>query len=198
MQKRCFLFLIFIIFVNAVYANQIENTNPKVEVDYHFAALFAQSSTFREIYKVAPTHQAEISFFLPKNFDLWINFLYLSKNGRSVPLRTKTHIELIPLSLGFKYKVNLKDFNLFAGAGLAYSYLRIKDKSEFVDPIVKKQNVGAFFKSGIKYSYKKLDFLIFVDYLLQHFQFSTSSLAIKRHSTDVGGLLLGLGIGAHF
>ena len=73
-----------------------------------------------------------------------------------------------------------------------------KDKSEFVDQITKKQNFGVMFKSGIKYRVKKLYFSVFVDYYLQHFHFSTKNEGIKRHSIDVGGLLLGFGIGKSF
>ncbi len=172
--------------------------NPKFEIGYNFAGLFPQSPTFRKIYKVSPTNAVETTFFLPKNFNLWVNFLYLSKDGRSIPVEDKTHIEIMPLSLGFKYNIALNFFDFSLGLGPCYTWLRIKDKSEFVNQIVKKQNFGAMFKSSIKYRVKKLYFSVFLDYFFQHFHFPTTNERIKRHSTDVGGLLLGFGIGTNF
>ena len=194
-QKRYLFFFTGLDFVFCV--NEIKK-NPKFEIGYHFAALFAQSSTFRKIYKVSPTNAVEATFFLPKNFNLWMSFLYLSKNGRSIPEEDKTHIEIMPLSFGFKYNIVLNFFDFSLGVGPCYSWLRIKDKSEFVDQITKKQNLGAMFKANIKYRVKKLYFSVFLDYFFQHFHFSTKNEGIKRHSTDVGGLLLGFGIGKSF
>ena len=191
-KKTIYFFLFFYISSSSLFSKE------KVEIDGRIGVLFPKS-TFREIYKYAPMYQIETSFMLPKSLDFWINFSYYKNTGRSIPLKDKTKVELIPLSLGLKYRHLIKqDLYFLIGLGPCYTWMRIKNDSEFVEKIIKKNSFGAMFKSSINYKYKKMIFLVFLDYYFQHFHFSTTNLAVSRHSPYVGGFLLGASIGINF
>jgi hypothetical protein len=190
------IFLLLLTHCLKIYSEEIHRA--KFNVNANIAGLYPQSRTFRKIYGIAPLYRLESLFLLSSHIDCWINLSYFYNKGHSIPLKYKTTIHLIPLSLGLNY-MNLifYDLHFHLGAGPCYTWMRINNKSSFVKKI-RTSGLGGVFKLGIDYQYKKFLFLFFLDYYLQYFHFSDENFEVKRHSRYVGGLLFGVGVGRNF
>lgn len=175
-------------------------------VEFRFGGYFPETSRLKEIYSSSwPEYQIIFNQGMCDNLQLWLEGDYTLKSGHSKGLKDPTKIRIIPISLGVKYLVSLSCFcpstEFYLGAGVAYTFLRIKDDSEFVHEHTDKEAWGAIFKSGIYYHLTDCLFADFyVDYLYQRYSIShpDSSPYVRRNDLNAGGVKAGVGIGLRF
>jgi outer membrane protein W len=104
-------------------------------------------------------------------------------------------------------------FKLYIGGGGCYSFLNIKDKSEYVHRHTHKDQWGGLLQAGLTYQFWECAYVsFFADYLFQTFDFHDShfhsshrgsdsfggSGHIERHKLDMSGFKLGVGLGYNF
>jgi hypothetical protein len=174
------------------------------------AAFLPISDRVTDIYPDAwGDYQIELSQNFCQDWSIWFNAQYTYAHGRSKDcddciggIRTK--IELAPISLGARYNFYFGSCtDIYVGAGITCSFLRIHDHWPFVDQYIKKTNVGGLFKLGAKHYFTRFFFLeVFADYLLQRFHFSDNKCTacgfVERHDLILDGVTLGGGFGFHF
>lgn len=214
-MKKFFLAILFC--VALVQANQLkasccDDFDFDFDLDYayaeaKYAAFFPLNSEVREIYKkVLPDFELEFGAKFCNNWQAWFDVGYVFTNGASDGCGNKTHLSLIPLSLGASYRFNLCDcLDFYIGAGPSYSFLRIKDHSEFVHENVSKNAWGAVVRSGVYYYYSEcIYFEGFFDYNYVRFDFhndhdsDTDDLFVERRNADLSCLKLGVAVGVTF
>ena len=175
-------------------------------IEAKVAAFFPTSKKVREIYtNVLADYEVEISKKFDDNWDIWLNASYIHSHGRSIGLSDRTTLRFMPFSLGVSYSQRFFcDFEAYIGAGVAYSFLRIHNDSNYVQEHISKKDFGGIFKSGIRYTSCDGIFVEgFFDYIYQKFNSSNSdsysdSHYVTRHDADLSGYKVGVGLGFNF
>jgi hypothetical protein len=172
-------------------------------VEAQYAAFFPLDSKVRRIYKSALP-----SFTLEGNWQcqcwgLWLNGSYVFGNGHAIGCgRNKTHLNLVPITFGVKYIYSVCDSaSLYLGLGASYSFLNIRDHSDFVHKKVSSNGFGGVIKTGFVYNYCENIFLEgFLNYLYQRFTFpkTGSDPFVYRQDANLSALQLGIGLGMKF
>ncbi len=185
------------------YINECGCDNWEVEV--RGAGVYPSSKRFRKIYSDwAPEVQLEVARKVwGDSLYAWANVSYLWRNGHSEPLHNKTNVSLVPISIGLKYLFPLTcDLNAYLGGGAAYSFLYVRDHSEFVRKRTTRRDWGGVIKSGLQYNLCNGFFIdFFADYLFQHFSKphrDESHRNVETNSVNLNSLHLGLGLGMRF
>lgn len=152
------------------------------------------SDKFRKIYKSGgPEVEVEVSRGFCGNWMGWGNVNYFQRDGRSIGLSEKTRIRMVPLSLGLKYQFLPCAFiSPYLGIGATYTFIDVKNHSNFVKKHVNRGGFGFVVKSG-SYFYLSECFLLdlFIDYYYQKRE-------LYRNNADLSGLRMGLGLGYRF
>lgn len=147
-------------------------------------------------------YQVELSTGIGEHIRLWTGVSGFKESGRSLGLRDRTTLRLIPLNFGLKYFFCLTDCTKFyVGAALACSFLKIRDHSDYVQEHTSRTRVGGLFQAGWYYYFNEAFFAdIFVDYYYQKFNFSKSqnSYNVERHDVNLSGFKMGGGLGYKF
>ncbi|MBA3922403.1 MAG: outer membrane beta-barrel protein [Nostocaceae cyanobacterium] len=156
---------------------------------------YPTSKKFREIYKDGGLEgEVEFSKTYRENLIVWGNINYFQRKGRSLGFHDKTTLNMIPISLGLKYQfLSCSCISPYLGAGLSYTFLNIKNDSEFAKRHVTKGSFGFVLKSGTYINLSEKFLLdLFLDYYYQEVHF------YSKHKVDVGGLRMGMGLGYRF
>lgn len=166
-------------------------------------------------------YQVEASQRFCKNFDFWIGVNWASKRSHLhrddyyLYSREKTHIYVLPLSMGYKFTHPLSScLDFYLGGGICYSFLNIKNGSadsennsyrdtSFYKKSIHRNGVGGVAKLGIRWAMGPETFLdVFVDYFSQRFRLSKSEALTICNSQirrlDCSGFKYGLGFGVYF
>lgn len=170
------------------------------------AAYFRPTSKkVRDIYSDGwATYEARGSVDFCNNLQVWLGLDWSHKEGRSLGLRDKTKLHLIPVTLGVKYVFDIAPCTQFyVGGGACYSFLKIHDHSPYVHQHISKRTWGGIAEAGATYYFGCNFFAdIFVDYIYQKFNFSNSgsgySSYVERHDVDLSGFKVGGGLGVTF
>ncbi len=130
--------------------------------------------------------------------------------------RNRPKIFILPVSLGGKFIYPIMPrVDVYAGAGVCYSFLKIKNHFKHYDSyaegsfhhsfkkVIYKQNWGAIFKLGFQIAMSESTFLdFFADYYSQFFHISHHKEGIAhsldKHELDCSGFKLGLALGVYF
>lgn len=135
---------------------------------------------------------------LTPSIEAWGNVGYGKKRGHSVGLSNNTTLKLTPISAGLNW-IFLPDGNFqpYVGAGVAYNQLITEDGSPAdIQSRVKKWQLGAVVKSGIRYQFYEGFFInMFLDYAHQRFSFSSTDRLVSRNDVNLSGFKFGLGVG---
>lgn len=159
----------------------------------------------------------KLGFDLIDNCDLewkiWAGVSGFSRKGDSIGFHDNTTLQLIPLSFGLKvfYPI-LCDTNIFIGGAACYSFLKIRDHSEYVHEHTRKEAWGGLIQSGITYNFCEWGVVsVFADYYFQRFKFHDSEYSsfygssyyyddrfIERFTLNMSGYKIGVGLGVTF
>lgn len=118
--------------------------------------------------------------------------------------RDRTTLRMIPINLGVKYLFDINPcISVYLGGAACYSFLRIRDHSEYVHEHVRKNDWGGLIQSGVYYHVTPSVFVsAFADYLFQRFHFSSHyashSRYVERNDLNMNGYKLGVGVGVTF
>lgn len=158
------------------------------------AYLYPSGSRFREVYNDGGLEgQFEVARRLYDRWHGWGNITYFQRAGRSTETKERTRINIVPLSVGFKYELRCYDLvHPYVGFGGCYSFVTVHDHTEGKKHF-NRQNFGFVAKSGLIVNFTAAvigDF--FVDYMHQRIR------NYHRHYVDVGGFKFGAGIGYRF
>lgn len=202
-MKKIKLLLGFLLLLNCQLMAQI---CPSLEV--RTAAFFHNSSLFTNIYGTAPCYELQLGLGIFDWCELWVNFDWSPKNGKSEGLEDRTKSNIYNLSAGVICPFNVCScFTPYLGVGASLSELHLKNESSCCgcNPSAcvgctersKKFTGGIILKSGIYFCFDDCFFEnaivehcyldLFVDYLYQPIHF--------EEVENIGGLKVGIGIG---
>ena len=168
-------------------------------------------------------YQVEAAKRIHPFVEAWIGLDWAGKRGHAYysvercTIKNKTRMFILPVNFGFKAIYPIFPYvDLYAGAGLCYSFLKIKNTCKHNQksyectchgsPVTKgiyKNEWGAVFKVGFQYAMSDSTFLdFFTDYYAQTFRFPDkkrqAERAIFRHSLNCSGFKYGIGFGVYF
>lgn len=178
--KKVFLIGVFLFFASSIKA---------VEFDARVGSLLPISSLFREIYgTVNPSYQLEISGDLSRRIKAWGNGAYSHIQGASVPLKTKSHLQMVPLSFGVKYFGYLtENWEFSIGLGPCYTWLCETNDSQFIPRAKTLHGLGGIGKILFARKVRGISSSVFADYLLQ-----------RASNVDLSSFIFGGGIGGYY
>jgi outer membrane protein len=145
---------------------------------------------------------------------VWVGVNGFSRKGESIGFDDRTRLQLIPINFGLKifYPI-FCNTKVFIGGAACYSFLRIRDHSEYVRKHTRKEDWGGLIQSGITYNFCDWGVVsAFADYYFQRFDFHSTDYSsfygsgysyndhryIERHSLDMSGYKVGVGLGVTF
>ena len=131
--------------------------------------------------------EAEFTYRFAGPWAVWGNA------GYSYKKQHHAHIELIPVSTGFKYLFRRHPIRPYLGIGPSYTFLHFKNYSSLTREHVYKNRFGFVAKSGIYFDLPRhwtLD--LFLDYYYLRVSFQ------KAPTADVSGFRTGIGLGYKF
>lgn len=173
-------------------------------VDVKYAAFFPLNSRVSNIYGWAlPQFTLEGNVLFCKSWAIWLDGSYIFGNGHAVGGGSnKTHLSLVPITLGVKYFFPVcASTDFYVGLGASYSFLNTRDHSDYVHEKTSSNHVGGIVKTGFIYYYCDGFFLEgFLNYMYQQFYFpkTTDDPFVYRNDVDLSSLQLGIGIGWTF
>lgn len=170
------------------------------DVEGRVGAFRPSAKILRRIYSYwSPEYEIEVSKQIYNDVHAWSNVGWYSKHGHSLGLEDSTHIRILPISFGLKYRFCLTErASAYLGLGACYTILKVKDESPFVVRHTNKEGWGGVVKAGVRYAITCCTFVdFFVDYYYHRFHFHETS-KIERHNMDVGGVKIGGGLGFYF
>lgn len=170
-----------------------------------FKAAYFQptGSLFRHIYGGSALFGPEVTFKLKNQWYGFASVDYLTKNGKSLGLRTSTHVNLLPLGIGLKYLWCMNDYSQFyAGLGFQPVYVMLENCSPYVAKNQNKWGFGGIAKIGAFVDLPHHFFLdFFVDYSFVKVPFKNSVVPagyVQPHKANVSGAIFGAGVGYRF
>lgn len=185
---------LLLIWIFSLGALQAFDSTAEVRAGYFYPT----SDLLRKIYSQGGAEEEiEISGLFYEQWQAWGNVGYFGKNGRSLGLRERTEIRLIPLSLGIKYVLLPSAcIHPYLGLGASYTFFHVRNHSDYVKRSVSRGNMGFVVKSGFNIDLACHYFLdLFADYYYQYINLHSNN---ERHSIDIGGFKVGAGIGYRF
>jgi hypothetical protein len=179
----------------------LEPSNPSVEVRGSY--FFPLSERVRAIYGQGwGNYEIQANQTFCTRWTLWEGVSWWNREGHSTCLHDKTEMYLLALRSGFQYRFYLTScLHLYAGFGLAYNFLHIHDKSDFVKKHISKNSLGGIAQAGMYYYFQKRYFLdLNLEYLYQRFNFSGASHHhhVPRRDLNLNALKVGAALGILF
>lgn len=167
------------------------------------SAYFPFEKRVRKIYSsTLGLFEGEIDVPIWNGWTAYFSAGYIKNEGKSIGLRDKTSLQMVPLTWGVKYFCKLSCVDVFFGAGLVYSLLHIHDHSRHIERHISKNALGGTVSLGAQFFFTEDWFIdTSVEYLYQRFSFKNTHSDehyIERHDLDMSGIKLGAGIGFTF
>lgn len=168
------------------------------------SAYFPFERKVQRIYsKIWGFYEGEIDIPICSGFGGFFSAGYLENSGRSICVKDKTSLRMVPLVLGLKYFCKLiPQFEAYVSGGVVYSFLNIRDHSPYVHRHISKNAFGGTAKLGLAYYFCSNWFIdASVDYLYQYFRFKDrheKTHYVERHNLNMSGIKVGVGIGYAF
>ncbi len=170
------------------------------------AAFLPLNSDLSDIYDSGwPTLEFEGTYDITKNVLLcgddllaWVNVGWTPECGNTKEWGYQTKLNLVPLSAGLEYAYNIYPcLDVYVGAGVAYSWLMLKNFDGFDTHHRQRSNVGGVAKSGFRYQIWNNFFIdVFADYYYTKFNdLSTDWQSIEG---NFSGFFVGGGLGYKF
>ncbi len=146
---------------------------------------YPTEQAFKDIYGGAMTFGGEISLAIWKQLDIWVGGHYFSQYGELTFTGEETHLEIMPLGGGLKYRITTGVVSFYGGAGV--SYFDYQESNVIGD--VKSGAAGFVTKLGA-YWEPAPQFVIdiFVEY-------SYCKMTPADFTINIGGIKAGIGIG---
>jgi len=143
---------------------------------------------FKEIYGSNVCWGGEIGTLLSRYFGIWAGVDYYSKMGKLTFTGEDTKLRIAPILVGGKLYIPISKHRLYLGAGVGYFQYKESNAIE----VIKKGDIGFVGKAGLV--------LRFGAAFLFDLQGSYTYCKVKpgELEADLGGLLLGAGIGFQF
>lgn len=193
----------FFFFLGHLSADCLSDYCPTVCVNARVAYFRPESKKVRKIYADGwADYQLEVFQELCPNWQIWSGISGFSKKGHSLELHDHTKLQLIPLSLGLKYIYPFTcNLDGYLGVGACYSFLHIRDHSDYVEQHISRQDWGGVGQIGLYYQAQQGFFInLFADYFYQRFYFHHVDFShyVQRHNLNLSGWKLGAGIGICF
>jgi hypothetical protein len=165
------------------------------------AAYIPLQSEIRKIYGSAlPTVEFETSYQLSQWSDcnqllLFWNVGWTFQTGKTIGFGYHSRLNMIPLSLGIEYQVNIcRNIDFYVGAAPTYSFLLVEDKDGFSTQHMYSSQFGATSKTGFRFTFcTNFFFDVFGDFYYTPFGRMRDS--IQSFNGNFTGFFVGAGFG---
>ena len=125
---------------------------------------------------------------------------YLQKSGYSQGFHEKTTFQGVPLSLGLRPVIPIRDYvSYYFTIGPRYLFAFIHNSSSYVPSHMHENGCGGFANTGFLFMlYDHLTFDIFGEYSYVKLHFHSGKAGTQGHTVQVGGLTFSAGLGYSF
>ena len=137
---------------------------------------------------------------IPYDLHFYASVEFLERWGRSRGVHQKTSFWEIPLSVGFKPVLDLgSHVKYYFAVGPRYFFARAHNHSSYVPNVMNANGLGGFINTGFFFilgAHCTID--LFGEYSYGKLHFHSSQKNTKGHTTQIGGLTFGGGLGYCF
>lgn len=189
--SRCF-FCFSLLLASALRADAIE-----LRAGYFFPF----NSTISKVYDEGGLDlQLSSSNTLYKQLLLYESIEYMQKHGHSLNGHQSSSFHLLTLSLGLKYLFKVASHtDFYLSTGPRYFFTWVHNHSDFVDKHLKANGLGGFAGTGfLLYPCSALVIDIFAEFSYKELSFHSSKTNVIGETVQIGGIVLGLGVGYSF
>lgn len=203
------------------FFNLIESTSLQAAIDpflddviveLRMSYFYPSSSSFRKIFNHAKVNY-ELTSTIPlhlercawtQQMNLWTAIDYFSCRGESTVLHDKSHMRIIPITIGLKYFYPLPcqqmPLNFYLAGGMKYYFVHTHNHSEQVIKTIDRKGIGSVLEMGFFTRIKNhLVLDLFVSYSFKSFGApSHSTPDVKMTGLNISGVNIGGGIGYQF
>jgi opacity protein-like surface antigen len=162
---------------------------------------FFTESTLRNVYDHAGIDvQLSYTYAVWENLQIYGSAEYAYKAGRSLNGEQKTYFQSWPLSLGLQYRFSFSSiYQPYVTLGPRYFFVHIKNDSSYVNRHLHNNGLGGFVNAGCLVQLNSnFAFDVFGEYSYKRLHFHSSPPNVQGHTTQVGGLVFGGGLGYKF
>jgi len=189
-MRKLFMFLLLFV------TSQVQALEMNVELK---AGYFTPTShRLDKMFSGAGVYSVAVTARTWEELHLWAEVGNYSKAGRSMKPHHKARIDLVPVTLGAKYIYDIERVHPHFGIGIQPTHVHMLNHQHHVKKKMDKWTVCGIVETGIMFDVTKEVFLdLFVSYVVGsvHFDHRTST---RKHRVDVGGSMVGLGLGYRF
>ncbi len=180
-----------------------ESHKPPAYIDVKTGYFFFADLPMRNLYKEGGIDvQISGAYPLIPYLNIYGSVEYLEKSGRSRNGNERTSIWEVPLSIGLQpnFLISSKlDLRYYFTLGPRYIFAYVHNCSHYVPRHMHSKGLGLFVNTGFIFNvYHGLTIDIFGEYSYKRLRFSSHKPFTQGHTVNVGGALLGLGIGYSF
>ncbi len=160
----------------------VESVKKKVRAKLGVNYFIFSESSMRNTHGEGIGYEAEVSFGVLKNIEVWLggSYFYKSQSGN--------RIKILPVGTGVKYGLSTGKFNFFWGVGLSY-YTYEESKPAFN---ANKGGMGYVAKLGSNLKFMKESIIDF------HINYSSCRVEAGGIKKNIGGIEMGIAIGYTF
>lgn len=154
---------------------------------------------FRSLYSDSGLYGIELTGQVWRGLYAWGSTDCFYQTGKST-LGNSTKVTMVPIGLGLKYLIPVKEADVYFGAGILGTYLHTHDRSPYVIQHNSHWGVGAILKAGVFLLAKEhLFFDLFTNYSFTKVNFhDTDGGKVIPLQADISGWSIGAGIGYRF
>jgi hypothetical protein len=162
---------------------------------------FFADSKMRKVYDEGGVDlQLSGSYPVWKWLHLYGSVEYLQRSGHSLSDHQKTDIWQIPVTVGLKGCVTICSWaSYYLTAGPRYFYVHVHNDSSYVDRNLDENGIGGFLGTGFSFfPYRHFLVDLFGEYSYERVHLNTSKRNVETKSMQIGGFVVGIGLGYGF
>ena len=206
MMKKI-LATLFLLFSAVLQADDFCECIPGT-VEVRVSYFWPEDSLFRDIYSEGVDYQITgtipicptVQNCLFSGLNFWWAADYFEQSGKSIGLKSRTKIQMEPVTAGLKWVWPSSWLRPYIGAGFKYYFVQVHTKDPYVKESIAKNGLGCVAETGLQAFFNDCfvaDF--FVSYSFKEFGHSSNHHPnVESTWFDVSGINVGGGLGFLF
>lgn len=174
-------------------------------LDGNIGYFYPSSKQLRKVISNGVDYQLMLTYRFSPSLGVFFGVDYFSEQGRSTGTHSKTKLTLVPLTLGLKATTVLSTFcnssHVLQGyflVGPRWYFARATNCVDYLSHHNYAQGAGGVIGFGLEYLVNCLSINGFVNYSQAHIHVNSSRNNVKKPDVDVGGFVIGGGVGFNF
>lgn len=186
-------------------ATLVGDSCSKSLVDFNVGYFRPFSKTLRDVLSGGVNYQLQVTYKWDRHFGVFASGDYFYKKGNSTGDGAKTSLWIVPFTVGLRAFADIWEcpdrsavLQAYGLIGPRWYFVRATNSASYVNHHNNAQGIGGVAGFGFDYLYDHLTINTFVNYSIGTVKASSSKHNVKAQNTQVGGIVIGAGLGWNF